>query len=591
MHWSDVIERLSRIALCALIFTACSNVGPSHTEKRALLIGINDYATVRPVHSASIRDWPNLKGAVNDVHAMRDLLIAQYGFRSEDVIVLTDEDATRQAILTALEHHLVQSTKDGDVVLFYYAGHGSQVPNSLSDEPDHLDESIVPADSRAGVPDIRDKELRSYFNRILGRGAKLTVMLDACHSASGARTFGIAPRGIAPDDLDVADNADYGPRPERAGALVLSATEDFDRAWEVRDDRGQWHGAFSWAWLRSAREAETDESAADTFQRARARMAVEKPFQIPVLGGLAEARRTPFLSTGIRHRNAPMRIAIARTNNDGTVALQGGFADGLTIGKELRATDSQQPSHLVVTSVEGPGRSTACLQSTQRRLAAGSLLEVTASTPSLLWLQQAPESHWSYTLGIRRARDHAWAVDTVVGGDRYDLVLRRRSPSVDARYVYVVVVDSEGTSTLLYPRDGSVENRFPNDASSDEISLGDAAAFEVTAPYGLDTYILFTTDEPLADPYVLQSDPARGSSQRLAHWSIERVTLRSVPRHKSGKGVSGNVTSSARGFDNRSTLNTEAALRRRSRRSAVSSLVHRHVPATSIRQLVVRQSH
>src|SRR5206468_3725245 len=120
---------------------------------------------------------------VNDVNTMRDMLVALYGFDRNDIVTVTDQAATRDAILGDLERLVNAAAKD-DVILFYYAGHGSQVRNSSSEERDKLDESLVPADSRAGAPDIRDKELRILFNRILDRGARLTVILDNCHSSS-----------------------------------------------------------------------------------------------------------------------------------------------------------------------------------------------------------------------------------------------------------------------------------------------------------------------------------------------------------------------------------------------------------------------
>ncbi|HUR82949.1 MAG TPA: caspase family protein [Thermoanaerobaculia bacterium] len=228
---------------------------------RALLIGINDYSATqirtRPQSAAPGRQWPDLAGTVNDVNALREILIGVYAFDPRDVVTLTDQSATRAAILQAIEQHLVANAAKGDVVFFYFAGHGSQVRNSKSDEPDGFDESIIPADSRLGAPDIRDKELRRLFNRILDRGARLTILLDNCFSGSGARGFppGSPARGIDPDLRDIRDAADYGPRPERRGALVLSAAQDFDSARERTDAAGKIHGAFSLAWLRALRDA------------------------------------------------------------------------------------------------------------------------------------------------------------------------------------------------------------------------------------------------------------------------------------------------------------------------------------------------
>ena len=327
------------------------------------------------------RDWPNLRGTVHDVRTLQEMLTLLYGFHPRDVVTLTDQNATRSAILSALEQHLVAPAAKGDVAFFYYAGHGSQVRNSLSDEPDQLDESLVPADSRVGAADIRDKELRPLFNRILDRGARLTVLLDSCHSGSGARGLasGARPRGIRADVRDIADRAS-GPRPEERGALVIAATQDFDPAWETRGDDGRMHGAFSWAWIRAMRDAAPGEAAVDTFLRAQARLRGETPYQEPVLAGNAEARLSPFL--GARSDSSAGRavVAIERIRSDGTVVLQGGWANGLSPGSELRLLNEPElTARLRVTAILGLGRSEARLEpgaAMPRQLRSGALLEV-----------------------------------------------------------------------------------------------------------------------------------------------------------------------------------------------------------------------
>ena len=141
------------LAACAVLAAGLQSEGAPH--RRALLVGINDYtASALAPHPQTApapgRDWPNLGGAVNDVTIMRDMLVALYGFDLNDIVILTDQAATRAAILGTIELRLVNPAANDDVILFYYAGHGSQVRNSLSDERDKLDESLVPADSRAG---------------------------------------------------------------------------------------------------------------------------------------------------------------------------------------------------------------------------------------------------------------------------------------------------------------------------------------------------------------------------------------------------------------------------------------------------------
>jgi len=365
---------LKRVLLALALLAQTASAAP---RRLALLVGINDYSASRlaPIRApAPERDWPNLAGAVNDTAALRELLVLLHGFDARDVVTLNDQAATRSAILDAA-HRLAASAAKDDVVFVYFAGHGSQVRNSRSDEPDKLDESIVPADSSRGAPDIRDKELRRIFNAILDRGAHLTVMIDACHSGSGARgLLTLArPRGIRPDLRDVADGGDAGPRPENRGALVISSAHDDEIAVETRDDRGTMHGAFTWAWMRAMRDAMPGEPAIETFTRAQARLRAERPYQHPLIAGNDAPRFTPFLGA----RTAPARVplAVERVTGDGTAVISGGWAHGITIGSELRVAGDRKQPPLVVTNLLGLGRCEARV-SAAARVRAGMLLEL-----------------------------------------------------------------------------------------------------------------------------------------------------------------------------------------------------------------------
>ncbi|HEX7680417.1 MAG TPA: caspase family protein, partial [Thermoanaerobaculia bacterium] len=365
-----------KIAFVLMMVAATAAAAP---HRLALLIGINDYTASRLTAiraAAPDRDWPNLAGAVNDTAAMRELLVLLRGFDARDVVALNDQRATRSAILSAANQLVAEAAKD-DVIFFYFSGHGSQVKNSRSDEPDKLDESIVPADSRRGAPDIRDKDLRRIFNAILDRGAHLTVMIDACHSGSAARgLLTLArPRGIRPDLRDVADGSDYGPRPENRGALVISASHDDEEAREARDDRQTMHGAFTWAWMRAMRDAAPDEPAIETFTRAQARLRAEMPFQNPVLAGNAAQRLCPFLGTGNAVRTAHETLIVERVRSDGTAVISGGWVHGLTAGSELRVAGDRSQPPLTVTALLGLGRCEARVPAAAH-VRGGTLLEL-----------------------------------------------------------------------------------------------------------------------------------------------------------------------------------------------------------------------
>ncbi len=86
-----------------------------------------------------------------------------------------------------MKKFLLDEPARGDTVVFYYAGHGSQRFNSLTDKPFHLDETIVPSDASGGAFDIRDKEVARLFNQVVDKGIQLTAIFDSCHSGSIAR--------------------------------------------------------------------------------------------------------------------------------------------------------------------------------------------------------------------------------------------------------------------------------------------------------------------------------------------------------------------------------------------------------------------
>jgi len=532
--------RLTGLAFFALVAVSAA----AQPTRRALLIGIDDYtaSTLPAAGPKQHRGWPDLQGAANDVRILGELLVLRYGFERKDIVTLTNQQATREAILRSIEQHLVRPARKGDVVFYYFAGHGSQVPNAASDEPDRLDESIVPADSRRGAADIRDKELRPFFNRILDRGAYLTLLLDHCHSGGGfrGRPAEGRPRGIA-HAPPIVDRRDYGPRPDERGALVLVSTQDPDSAWETGGDDGLMHGAFTWAWIRAMRDAAAGEPAQETFLRAQARLRGETPYQAPAMLGRSEARLRPFLGMSAERRGDRTVVAVESVDADGDVILQGGWAHGLVAGSELSPIGDRR-FRLRVTRLLGLGRSIARMNaSLPPSIRSGALLEVVGRVStrrrvnSWLSLVSPPGMGAPYHLAVRDEKSRQLVRGTtLIGHHLYSTVLRASEPlpaELPRRHYYVFVVDSDGNSRLVFPKTGSVENRFPiGDSAPSEIALGDPSAFRITRPYGTDTYFLLSTEEPLPNPSILEWDDVRARRALTAtRWSIERVTFESRP--------------------------------------------------------------
>jgi len=171
----------------------------------ALLVGINKYQTVRP----------NLKGCVNDITNVKNFLENRlnketYTLRYKELI---DNYATRDAIINDGFNHLSQAGT-GDVVLFYFCGHGARekAGKEFKDwELDNAHETLVCHDSGSEktdgtrVPYLADKELRYLISQVANKGGNspdhVLVVFDCCHSSSGTRDLDDADGIRQIDDL------------------------------------------------------------------------------------------------------------------------------------------------------------------------------------------------------------------------------------------------------------------------------------------------------------------------------------------------------------------------------------------------------
>lgn len=135
-------------------------------NKRAFIVGCNYPNTPNELH-----------GCVNDANAMEAVLRDHYSFTQIHKIL--DNNATTANIKAGL-NWLVSGAQPGDVLVFHYSGHGSQIPGN---EPDGLDEIICPVDLDWQTKMITDNDLREIFDRV-PNGVNVTVILDSCHSGT-----------------------------------------------------------------------------------------------------------------------------------------------------------------------------------------------------------------------------------------------------------------------------------------------------------------------------------------------------------------------------------------------------------------------
>ena len=147
--------------------------------RKALLVGINDYAPVG-------QGGPDLDGCLNDVQNVASTFNALgiMPANPNQMHILTDARATRDNIINGLKW-LVAEAVEGDLLVFHYSGHGSQVLDIFGDEKEWRDETICPHDFETeGM--IKDDDLRKIFSGV-PTGVNLEVILDSCHSGTGTR--------------------------------------------------------------------------------------------------------------------------------------------------------------------------------------------------------------------------------------------------------------------------------------------------------------------------------------------------------------------------------------------------------------------
>src|SRR5215469_10806917 len=134
--------------------------------KRAVCVGINDYS--------ARSDCVTLPDARPDGEAWAQLLVDAFSFDADKVTLITDKNASRQAVLSALSTMLRQSAA-GDVACFFFAGHGGR--NRLADGT--YFETICCADAGG---DISDREIDEFAGALSPDFVNFTLVLDSCPS-------------------------------------------------------------------------------------------------------------------------------------------------------------------------------------------------------------------------------------------------------------------------------------------------------------------------------------------------------------------------------------------------------------------------
>lgn len=321
--------QLSNIKLCTLDTPIVSNDGK---RRIAVIIGVGQYK------KNSISDLP---GPPEDAKRFYSLLTDSnsYQFPEQNVCLLLDEQATKHNVITAFKRKLIETAKKDDIVVFYYAGHGSQMTDLDNDEADNMDETFVLHDSRTdGILDFIDDEFNLLISQLYKKTKNISIFLDSCNSGTATRGEYLArftdPLILKPADLPQSRSLEDS-RPEllfdsMPGLVVFTAASDGTAALE-RSGRGIFTDALLSAFAPSSTTANTYMQAS---RQIPALIMAQQSNQVAYFQG--DLNQIIFSSEHIKKPHAWDISHIEVSGDNSIIHLSGTPLPGIGSGAELR---------------------------------------------------------------------------------------------------------------------------------------------------------------------------------------------------------------------------------------------------------------
>lgn len=166
------------------------------SEQRALLVGVGKYGV----------PGIDLPGIDLDLERMHDALNLM-GFDDSQIHQLLDSEATSENLIREFEVWLKDGVQPGDRVIFYFSGHGSNIPDLDGDEADGVDEVLVTYDVRrtrqngrstlSGV--VTDDKLALLVAGV--PSMNVWIIVDACHSGTVTRKIFMDVKSLGGDSV------------------------------------------------------------------------------------------------------------------------------------------------------------------------------------------------------------------------------------------------------------------------------------------------------------------------------------------------------------------------------------------------------
>jgi hypothetical protein len=190
----------------------------------AVVIGIEQYR----------EKLPKADFADRDAKLVGEYLTKVLGYPEENVIVRTNDRATRTDLVKYFEEWLRNNVEKDSSVFVYYSGHGA--PNTKTGEA-----YFVPYDGDPSFVDSTAYPVKQLYAALDKLPAKdITVVLDSCFSGAGGRS--VLAKGARPMGLSI-ENATLA-----SGKTVVLAASGGDQISNSFEEKG--HGLLTYYFLK-----------------------------------------------------------------------------------------------------------------------------------------------------------------------------------------------------------------------------------------------------------------------------------------------------------------------------------------------------
>jgi hypothetical protein len=176
---------------------------------RALVVGVANYKSIRSLPATVVKDSTDIAEALKDA--------ARCAYPPDQIVLLRNEQATRDGLIQALSELATCASPDDTVVVF--SGHGAQLPDGRA-----FLLSYDATKEDLGGTALLSSDLTKLLNQI--PAARLLVLLDCCHSG------GIGEPKAALDDLaqGLTDEA-YADLAQGHGRAVIASSRPEELSW------------------------------------------------------------------------------------------------------------------------------------------------------------------------------------------------------------------------------------------------------------------------------------------------------------------------------------------------------------------------